>query len=430
MARQRLRKQNGLVVLSFGQSQPVQRDWNNQRVLICDDGFGRLGQPSRSGPKDIVPISVFQRQNKPARAALVQHRCAAPPPRPRVTQAIVTQRAFIRGRLTRQRQPTGITDRSADERRFRPAIGTKAKVAGHKSPTADTSGGIDRLKGHLKSGLNTHRVRAMSPAPRLIDDQRRAAALQRASDPILQRIAIDDVQDRLTMVKKDFQAPAIVTPMPDVWRAAFPHATICAQAETLPLKTAGHDLVVHALGLHWANDPIGQLIQCRRALHPDGLLLAVTLGGQTLHELRACLAEAETRISGGLSPRVAPMGEIRDLGALLQRAGLALPVADSESLTLSYRDMFHLMQDLRKMGETNALAGRVRHGTRRAIFEDAARLYAQHHTDPQGRITATFEFVTLTGWMPDASQPQPLRPGSATNRLADALGSAEYPLKD
>ncbi|MEP2642604.1 methyltransferase domain-containing protein [Roseobacter sp.] len=210
----------------------------------------------------------------------------------------------------------------------------------------------------------------------------------------------------------------------------MPSAEICADGDVLPLQKGQHDLVIHAMGLHWANDPVGQIIQCRRALKPDGMLIMATLGGQTLQELRACLGQAEAAITGGMSPRVAPMGEIRDLGALLQRAGLALPVADSLNLTAEYRDAWHLMHDLRALGENNALAARQRHPTKRQIFEETARLYSDHYATAEGRISATFELVFLTGWAPDDSQQKPLRPGSAKHRLADALAVPETPLRD
>lgn len=183
------------------------------------------------------------------------------------------------------------------------------------------------------------------------------------------------------------------------------------------------------MALHWANDPVGQIIQASRALKPDGLFQAVCLGGQTLHELRACLAQAESDVTGGLSPRIAPMGEIRDLGALLQRAGLALPVADSLPIKTSYRDVFHLMHDLRAFGETNALNTRLRRPTRRAVFDRCAELYARNFSE-DGKIIATFEFMFLSGWAPSADQPKPLRPGSAAARLADALKTKETPLRD
>ncbi|WP_415922401.1 methyltransferase domain-containing protein [Tateyamaria sp. SN6-1] len=242
----------------------------------------------------------------------------------------------------------------------------------------------------------------------------------------LQDTARDELQDRVDLVNKPFLAPAVVTAFPQIWPTSYP---VVADTDVLQLEPGAHDLVIHSLGLHWANDPVGQLIQCRRALKPDGLLLAASLGGQTLHELRSSLAEAEIALNGGLSPRVAPMADLRDLGALLQRAGLALPVADSVPLRVKYRDMWHLMRDLRAMGETNALATRLRRPTARALFERAADIYAATFADGDG-IIATFELVILTGWAPDASQPQPLRPGSATARLADALGADETPLPD
>ena len=250
----------------------------------------------------------------------------------------------------------------------------------------------------------------------------------RAHALFLQDTARDELQDRVAMVNKPFHAAAVVTGFPAVWTQSA--ATIVSDNDVLDIAEGAHDLVMHSLGLHWANDPVGQLIQCRRALKPDGLLLAASLGGQSLHELRACLAEAEIAVSGGLSPRVAPMAELRDLGALLQRAGLALPVADSVPLSVQYRDMWHLMRDLRAMGEGNALTARLRHPTRRAVFDRAADIYSTTYPGDTGGIIATFELIVLTGWAPDASQPQPLRPGSATARLADALGTDETPLSD
>jgi len=258
----------------------------------------------------------------------------------------------------------------------------------------------------------------------------RARAAQAGWVDFLHKAAIDEVQDRAGMVNKPFTDIAVVTGHPDLWQAAFPGAHIVPDDETLALQQAAYDLVIHAMALHWANDPVGQLIQCRRALRPDGLLLAIAPGGQTLHGLRACLAEAEVAHTGGLSPRVAPMGEVRDLGALLQRAGLALPVADSLSLRVIYPHALALMHDLRGMGEANALAGRLRHPTPRAVLTDAAARYEQAFAAPEGGVVATFELITLTGWAPDASQPQPLRPGSATTRLADALGTDETKLRD
>jgi SAM-dependent methyltransferase len=195
--------------------------------------------------------------------------------------------------------------------------------------------------------------------------------------------------------------------------------------DTLPLAEGAHDLVVSTLLLHTANDPVGQLIQMRRALSPDGLMLAALFGGQTLNELRASLAEAEVECEGGLSPRVSPMAEIRDLGGLLQRAGFAMPVADSERLTVTYASPLRLMRELRAMGETNILTARRRQPMRRATLMRACDIYAQHFGTPDGRVRATFEIIFLTGWAPGPDQPTALRPGSATSRLADALKTEE-----
>lgn len=236
-----------------------------------------------------------------------------------------------------------------------------------------------------------------------------------------------EVEERLAEVNRTFTAPAVVTGFPALWQD---YPLVVPDAEVLALQPAAHDLVIHALTLHWANDPIGQLVQSRHALRPDGLFMGFLFGGQTLHELRACLAQAEAEVTGGLSPRVLPMGEIRDLGGLLQRAGFALPVADSFTKTVNYRDPLHLMHDLRAMGEGNALMDRLRRPTRRAVIARAAMLYTETHALPDGRIPATFEIICLTGWAPDDSQQKPLRPGSAAQRLADALQTREMPLRD
>jgi len=229
------------------------------------------------------------------------------------------------------------------------------------------------------------------------------------------------------MVNREFTAAAVVTGFPNIWQTCLPEAKVVADNEVLDLQSQSHDLVIHGLCLHWADDPVGQIIQCRRALKDDGFFLAVTFGGKTLHELRASLAQAEVEISGGLSPRIAPMGEIRDLGGLLQRAGLALPVADTVPLNVTYESPWALMKDLRAMGEGNALIDRLRHPTRRAVLIRACEIYVDSFMDA-GRIPASFEMIFLTGWAPDASQQQPLRPGSAKTRLADALSTSEFKL--
>jgi SAM-dependent methyltransferase len=193
--------------------------------------------------------------------------------------------------------------------------------------------------------------------------------------------------------------------------------------ENLPLAPECFDLAVSALCLQNLNDLPGALVQLRRVLQPDGLFLGCLLGGQSLHELRTALAVAETEIYGGISPRVAPFADVRDMGGLLQRAGFALPVADSEPLTVRYADMFRLMADLRVMGAANALAARLRKPSTRGLFLRAANIYAERFADADGRVRATFEMIFVSGWAPHESQQKPLPPGSAKMRLADALGS-------
>ncbi|MDO8881451.1 MAG: SAM-dependent methyltransferase [Pseudotabrizicola sp.] len=265
----------------------------------------------------------------------------------------------------------------------------------------------------------------MQTPPILTDRPALLRNRNRATEFFLQDEAHAEVQERLIEVNRAFTSPAVVTGFPKLWQDI---GTPVADDDLLALTPGAHDLVIHALCLHWANDPVGQLVQCRHALRPDGLFLALMFGGQTLHELRACLAEAEAEIAGGLSPRVLPMGEIRDLGGLLQRAGFALPVADSFTKTVRYRDALHLMRDLRLMGEGNALTARLRHPTRRAVLLRAAEIYQTQYADAEGRIPATFEIICLTGWAPHDSQQKPLRPGSAVQSLADALNTAEMPL--
>lgn len=240
----------------------------------------------------------------------------------------------------------------------------------------------------------------------------------------LHEAAMDEVQERLRDVNRRFTAPAIVTGFPDLWRDVVPGAKVVPDDEVLDLEVGAHDLVIHAMALHWADDPVGQVIQCRRALREDGLFLSASLGGETLHELRAALGQAEAEVMGGLSPRVAPMGEVRDMGSLLQRGGLALPVADVDTVSVRYGDMTWLARDLRAMGETNALAARHKSPPPRGLFRRAARIYRDAFPDGEG-IAATFQIVYLTGWAPSETQQKPLRPGSAQARLADALGVKE-----
>ena len=202
---------------------------------------------------------------------------------------------------------------------------------------------------------------------------------------------------------------------------------VAADEEALPFADAALDLVVSALALQFVNDLPGALIQIRRALKPDGLLLAALIGGDSLSELREAFAAAESEIEGGVSPRVAPFADLRELGALMQRAGFALPVIDSDRLTVRYQDVFALMRDLRRMGATNVLAERRRAPLKRATLPRMAEIYRERFADADGRLRASFEIVWLSGWAPHESQQQPLKPGSARQRLAATLGAKEQP---
>ncbi len=196
---------------------------------------------------------------------------------------------------------------------------------------------------------------------------------------------------------------------------------LAADEELLPFARESLDAVISNLALHWVNDLVGALVQIRMALRPDGLFLASLLGGETLVELRSALTDAEVEVTGGLSPRLSPMVDIRDAGALLQRAGFALPVVDTDRITVTHEDAFALMRDLKAMGENNALADRPLHLSRRDVFGRAAALYRERHADAEGRVRTTFDIIYMTAWAPDASQPRPLRPGSGRVSLAEVL---------
>ena len=276
----------------------------------------------------------------------------------------------------------------------------------------------------------------------LLRQRRRRAQALGPEDFLLARGA-EDFADRLASVTRRFNLAVDLGTPGDAVRqvldasgkvetvvvvdplSAATSPTVAADEEALPFRDASLDLVVSALALHLVNDLPGTLIQIRRALKPDGLFMAAMLGGETLTELRQAFAEAETEVDGGVSPRVAPFPDLRDLGALLQRAGFALPVADVERVTVRYSTVFSLMNDLRRMGATNALAARRRVPLKRKTLLRMVEIYGQRFADTDGRLRATFDIIWLSGWAPDASQQKPLAPGSAKMRLADALGTQE-----
>jgi SAM-dependent methyltransferase len=280
---------------------------------------------------------------------------------------------------------------------------------------------------------------------KLLRARRQRARKQGAATFLLDRVA-GDLAERLSAVVRTFERAADIGTPTDAVRHAviavgnvtrivavgsegvdslteFPQ--VIADEEALPFADGSLDLVVSALALQFVNDLPGTFIQIRRALRPDGLFLAALVGGDTLSELRQTFATAESESEGGISPRVAPFADTREVGALLQRAGFALPVTDSERITVRYADAFALMADLRRMGATNALTERRRVPLRRRTLMRMAEIYAENFSDPDGRVRATFEIVWLSGWAPHESQQKPLPPGSAARRLADALGTHE-----
>jgi SAM-dependent methyltransferase len=279
--------------------------------------------------------------------------------------------------------------------------------------------------------------------PKAIDRHRRRA-LARLGDgaDFLLAMAAREVGERLAAVKRRFPlAVELGSPLPLVVdqltrtgqvdrvirldRLTEARPNVVADPEMLPLAAGSIDLIVSVLWLQWANDLPGVFAQVRRALKPDGLFLAVLAGGDTLTELRQAMAAAEAETTGGAAPRIVPFAEIRTVGALLQRAGFALPVADQDRHAVRYDSVLGLMRDLRAMGATNALIERDRRPLRRSTLLRTAELYADRFADADGRLPATFDIIWLSGWAPHESQQQPLRPGSAKARLADALGAVE-----
>ncbi|MBN9013072.1 MAG: methyltransferase domain-containing protein [Rhizobiales bacterium] len=272
-----------------------------------------------------------------------------------------------------------------------------------------------------------------SKAPVLFDRvllkarQERAVRLGAATF-LLDHVA-NDAAERLAAVNRSFTSGIDLATPGDVLRVALekqgvslrPVEVAADDSAALPLASGSIDLAMSLLALQFVNDLPGVLTQVRRALKPDGLLLAAMVGGDTLTELRQAFAAAEAEVEGGASPHVSPFADLRDAGGLLQRGGFALPVTDFERLTVRYDNAFALMQDLRRMGATNVLVERRKAPSRRATLLRMAQIYNERFADPDGRIRATFDIVWLLGWAPDASQPKPLRPGSAKFILEDAV---------
>jgi SAM-dependent methyltransferase len=298
----------------------------------------------------------------------------------------------------------------------------------------------------------------MSAPPRLFDRALHARRLDRAAAgfagaDFLHRRAALDVAERLEPILRDFPIAVELSARAGALREALGQSDagervgvlieadlslgmlagrdgprVVLDEERLPFREASLDLIVSTLGLHWTNDVVGALIQIRRALTPDGLFIGAFLGGATLTELRQSMVAAESEILGGAGSRVSPFADSLDAASLLQRSGFALPVADLDRVTVTYEHPLKLLADLRQMGETNVLADRHPHGLTRTLLARMSEIYVERFSNPDGRVRATFEIITLTGWAPHESQQVPLRPGSAKMRLADALGVVEQPL--
>ncbi|MEX2200595.1 MAG: methyltransferase domain-containing protein [Dongiaceae bacterium] len=288
---------------------------------------------------------------------------------------------------------------------------------------------VARHRDRAAAGLDAHGFLFETIGERLadrLDDVRRRFPLALdlgCHDGILRRL-IGDRGGIETLIQSDLSERfARASSMPDA-------PALVADEEALPFAAGTFDLVLSNLSLHWVNDLPGALLQIRHALKPDGLFLATLFGSETLGELRWSLLAAESALSGGAHQRVAPFADLRDAAGLLQRAGFALPVADSDTITVTYENAFRLMADLRGMGEQSPLLDAPRGLASRRLFAEAARHYAERHADPDGRIRATFRVVFLTGWAPHESQQKPLRPGSAQARLAEALDTEERPAGD
>lgn len=298
----------------------------------------------------------------------------------------------------------------------------------------------------------------MSEPPRLFDRALRRKRLDRAAPTFaaadfLHRRAAEDAVVRLEAIMRDFPLAVDLSARGGAFRQALAESDartrigqlieadlspamlagrsgprVVADEEHLPFSAGSLDFVVSTLGLHQVNDVVGALIQIRRALKSDGLFIGAFFGGATLTELRQALLAAEAEVTGGAGQRISPFADPADAPSLLQRAGFALPVADIDRVTVRYDHALALMADLRRMGETAALAERHPRALTRAVLARASELYAERFAAPDGRIPASFEIITLTGWAPNEDQQQPLRPGSAKMRLADALGTVEHPL--
>ena len=461
--------------------QPAAMQRHRHEQVRLDEKLGPGPRhPGADRLRQFEPVAILQPVDEMTARTVLEARHGAGPGEGRRPRDGVGRQETVAAEVRREGRPQPLAERPLDEAGPPPARGAKGAVPVGRRAAGETGRRKDEIERETRGAatgrpdrppktwhaarraryvdrhhagdvmarasvapeaLPATRPRDEMSAPLLFDRSLLRRRLARAGDGnvLLERIR-DELLDRLAVVKRSFHRVADVgTPGPtlaaalaergaDVTRLApvierhRPSVrTIVGDEERLPFREGALDLVVSALSLQHCNDLPGALLQIRRALKPDGFFLAACLGGGTLRELRAALATAESELLGGISPRIAPFVEVRDAGALLQRAGFALPVADADGFTLRYADMFGLLADLRRFGATNPLAARARRPAPRRLFLRAADVYAERFADPDGRVRATIEVLYLAGWSPHASQQKPLRPGSARMRLADAL---------
>ena len=407
----------------------MQRHRYDQIAAVDQAAPGPL-QPQGEARHQIQPVGMLERQDRSAAGFVIAQDGARRVESRRVRQTGGAKR--IVQRHIERNAATG-AEWTIQELDGAPALGAKT-AAGPRLAAGDAEGWKQQVKkAAFPRKAHTASLTAMNPVRPPIFDFRtarmaRARAARLDGDRFLERAAMEGLADRLATVTRRFGAGLMIgAPAPEAL-AAFAAEWLQADFDAHEILEAGpgrFDLAISIFSLQAINDLPGALVQIRRALKPDGLFLGVLFGGTTLSELRESFVAAESETRGGISPRVSPFADVRDMGGLLQRSGFALPVADVERLTARYGDFSGLARDLRAHGQTNALSDRRKGFLRRNTLAALLAHYRAHHAT-DNKLHATFETVYLTGWAPDASQQQPLKPGSAITRLADALGTTEH----
>lgn len=398
-------------------------------------------EPAPEGRHEIQSVRMLERQNRSAALFVVAHYGASLVESGRLC---VARRATDRTAwIEIKRQAATVAYRPVDEPDLLPTIAAQCTRVGYWRSARDAKRWEKKVQNPAPRPpqhvfpryAHLSYPAAMTDGPPKIFDRtaralRRLRALRIPGERFLVVQAAEGLSARLEAVRRTFISAIDVDGSDTSFAIVRPHAANWSRVplhadESFVGEEGQFDLVTSVLSLHAANDLPGVLVQIARVLKPDGLFVAALFGGETLFELRESLAAAEIETLGGISPRIAPLADVRDLGGLLQRAGFALPVADVERTVVRYRDLRTLFADLRAMGETNVLVERDRKPLPRQTLAAALAHYASKYADPDGRLRATFDVAYLTGWSPHESQQKPLRPGSSTARLADALGTSE-----